>query len=258
MKKHIMNNSAFSSFKEVFGSVADELVAKKGRRPCSRDYTYPCDNIATSILENSYAQSVLQGIAKKFYGNQICEIIKTGSKLSRTNYPRLYNNYISCCSALEMSENPEVYITSRLHDINALSVETEKPIIMISLKAVACLNDKEMRFLLGHELGHVSCGHLAVHVLQGILQDINQRSELLGAFLARIIENPLNQWYRASELTADRAGLICCKNVDSVVSLFKRLGLYTPKYSVMELWVDHPFVQTRIQEIENYSKTIGL
>ena len=45
------------------------------------------------------------------------------------------------------------------------------------------------------------------------------RNELAGAFLCDTIVPMLNEWYRASELTADRAGYLCSKDMEAIAIL---------------------------------------
>lgn len=75
---------------------------------------------------------------------------------------------------MNIKKIPILYITSRLKGINALSVEMNKEqIILLSLPAVVMLGEAELRFLLGHELGHIQQGHLIAHTVQGLLEDLN-------------------------------------------------------------------------------------
>ncbi|MBQ9474215.1 MAG: M48 family metalloprotease, partial [Bacteroidales bacterium] len=145
------------------------------------DYAYPCDNYINSVLDNTLVRKTLRTIATKYYGNQIEKIIQTASELTPLNYPNLYANYQHCCETLNVTNPPKVYITSCLSGINALSVEmNDTAVILLSYMSVIALNDMEQRFLLGHELGHIQLGHMVVHTVQGLLQDLNTRAELLG------------------------------------------------------------------------------
>lgn len=221
------------------------------------DYACPCDNYINSLLENKLTKKALRSIAKRYYGGQIDGIILDSPKLTAVNYPRLYQNYNECCSILAISEVPEVFITSHLFGINALSVEHEnKSLILLSYMAVIALNDLEQKFLLGHELGHIQQGHMIAHTVQGLLQDLNLRSEIFGPIATDIIDVPLNRWYRTSELTADRAGYLCCKDITVVEDLFKKLNLETIVTALSqykELSEAHPSVSTRLELLKQFA-----
>lgn len=221
------------------------------------DYAYSCDNYIDSILENKLTRQTLRTIATKYYGQQIEEVIQNGSKLSNKNYPRLFSNYQDCCKTLNISNPPKVFVTSRLTGINALSVEIEKePIVMLSYMSVIGLNDLEQKFLLGHELGHIQYGHMLAHTVQGLLNDLNKRVELLGPIVTDLIDVPLNRWYRTSEFTADRAGYLCCKDMSTIRNLFKRLEHDMPANAFTqyrELSEAYPRMSVRLSVLSTYS-----
>lgn len=223
-------------------------------------YAYPCDNYINTVLANKLTRQTLRAIATKYYGKQIKEITQSSSKLTVNNYPRLFANYQDCCKTLNVLNPPKVYVTSRLSGINALSVEIEKePIVLVSYMSVIGLNDLEQKFLLGHELGHIQFGHMLAHTVQGLLNDLNHRVELLGPIVTDLIDVPLNLWYRTSEFTADRAGYLCCKDMSTIRNLFKRLEYDAPVSAFnqyKELSDAYPRMSTRIGQLLKYSLKI--
>lgn len=87
--------------------------------------------------------------------------------------------------------------------------------VVLSSGAVNNLSAPELEFVIGHELGHTIFGHLDV-AAPFILQNggLDPRSCM------RILA-----WQRASEISADRAGLICCGSIDvAATALFKTLS----------------------------------
>ncbi len=75
---------------------------------------------------------------------------------------------------------------------------------------------EELKFIIGHELGHVLCGHLELkHKAFGLLaavQAINVAvvPDKYQAVLPTLGLGRLYTWCRESEISADRAGLLCC------------------------------------------------
>lgn len=221
------------------------------------NYVYPYDSYIDSIIESKIANQALRTFVNQYSINEIYAITKCGTQLNQNNYPRVWSNFRHCCSSLSVEEAPKLFITSWITGINALSLEIENnPVILLSYKTAVLLNDSEQRFLIGHELGHIQQGHLLVHALQGVLSDLNQRVELLGTFVADLVELPLKKWFRASEFTADRAGYLCCKNVDDIVCIFNKVQeveCKTGYTDIAELYVDHPMLKSRINEIRKFS-----
>ncbi|MBP0979009.1 MAG: M48 family metalloprotease, partial [Oscillospiraceae bacterium] len=61
----------------------------------------------------------------------------------------------------------------------------------------------------------------------------------------------LYQWYRMSEITADRAGLLACQNIDAAVSVMAKLSGYPPsRYDE----IDNDLFLDQAVEFENFDK----
>lgn len=242
------------------GTTTQPQQAKVAKPAATPDYAYPCDNYIDSVLENNLVRQTLRAIANKYFGQQLVDIVGDATELTSQNYPNLYANYQYCCTTLNVTNPPKVFVTSRLSGINALSVEVEKEsIILMSYMSVIGLNNKEQRFLLGHELAHVQLGHMVAHTVQGLLQNLNTRAELLGPIVTDLIDVPLNRWYRTSEFTADRAGYLCCKDMKAIRQLFERLDQDAPAnaYEQYQALSDaYPRKKERLHELTYYSLTI--
>jgi predicted Zn-dependent protease len=94
--------------------------------------------------------------------------------------------------------------------VNAAAIGMNKPFIIITSPLVDMLDDRELTCVLGHELGHVMCGHALYTTLLVIL--INAWYAFMGipgGMLALVaIRLALLEWSRKAELSADRAGLL--------------------------------------------------
>lgn len=223
-------------------------------------FAYPCDNGIESILSNPKVKGALETVVNKYYGYQLEYIKKEGIALTCSNYPRLYNTLEECCKCLNVQILPKVILTKRIQGFNALSVgDDSNPMILLSMKSAVCLPEGELKFLLGHELGHVLQKNMICHTMSGLLLNIKQKSEILGAMIANLIEIPLKEWCRSNEYTADRAGLICCKDMSYVYSLMAKVKQYERKSmasKLMELYKDHPFIDNRIEKINEFNSII--
>lgn len=250
-------NKLKSKAEQIVESVhTSKLLSKK--KEALLPYAYPCDNYMNSILSNRLVRKTLQLFVDKYCEEQIQNIKSTGQLVSQTNYPRLYSILKSCYTALSVEEIPEVYITDQLRGINALSVGTDNaPIILISRKAVISLSDGELKFMIGHELGHMLQKNLMCHTIKGLLDNINSKSEIIGSIVSDMIDIPINQWYRCAEYTADRAGLICAENMYHIKSLFTKLCNTNIKETnqiekYFELGNLHPLYKNRLNQLEQF------
>ena len=206
-----------------------------------------------SILSSSIVRRTLQAISDKYYFSPISRIIQSTKVASNDNYPTLMANYQKCCQKLRITDPPCVYVTSDIQGINALSVQCERQTLILVSPQVALLPDAELCFLLGHELGHCQQGHITAHVVIGLLHSMREKSELFAPLLEDAVCVPLKQWFRDSEFTADRAGMACCENMESVYTLFCRLGMKQQVLayeSFLELEATSPLLATRYNELK--------
>ena len=220
----------------------------------SLPYAYPCDNYMDKILSNVLVRKTVDRFCKE----QISKIREEAIPVTAVSFPRLYKIFSQCCGSLQMDVPHEVYVTGKLSGINALSIGTDKePIILISRKAIVSLSDEELKFMIGHELGHVLQKNLMCHTIKGMMDALSDYSEVLGTAITDLIGVPLNQWYRCSEYTSDRAGFICCRgDMRAVRSLFAKLSSDSrgedPYMNFVELDMAHPLYGHRIKELETY------
>ena len=224
------------------------------------DYAVKEENYIGDFLDNKLVRSCLKSIADKYYGNQITVIKNEGMLLTNDSYPMLHSTYIHCCHTLKIKNPPAVYITHRLRGINALSVEiNNEQMILLSRRVAISLSTKEQAFILGHELGHHQQGNLVGHTVNGLVNSLKDKSEIFGPMIQDAIEVPLKRWCRRSEYNADRAGLLCCKDIEVVKQLFMKIGMIesvTVYHQYKETSDDHPMLTTRLKELNDYVTSI--
>lgn len=113
----------------------------------------------------------------------------------------------------------DVFIT-RSNELNAYTFGLSSPKVVVLHSALLDVMDAdEMRFILGHELGHVRLGHTWLNSLVGGMAGIPSpfvASALLTfAFL---------WWNRSCEYSADRAGLLTCGDPRKAISALIKLS----------------------------------
>src|SRR5260370_40279065 len=146
-------------------------------------------------------------------------------RVGPTQFPRLNALHADVLTTMDWSERPELFV-SQTPFVNAGAYGMQRPFIVISSGTLKRLDDDELRPLLGHELGHVMSGHALYHTLLVIILSVSLG---LVPFLAGIallpIQLALLEWYRKSELSSDRAGLLAAQDpVASMRMLLKMAG----------------------------------
>lgn len=147
-----------------------------------------------------------------------------GINITSESLPQMYGQLVECCEVLGIKEVP-AYSTDWFYaPYHSSNGETHRRIVIMS-GCVDLFTEAEMAFVLGHELGHMGCGHKKYQMLLETfyLPFINE-----AAFKAwaAIIKMPLLEWYRISDYTADRIGLLCCQDINAALStMIKKAGL---------------------------------
>ncbi len=116
-------------------------------------------------------------------------------------------------------EAPPVFIIET-PVINAMTLGTEKDnvIVAVTRPLLEAATPKELAFILGHEFGHAKSGHALYATLAVVLANMGI---LYGAralpvhLLVWPLEMALKAWFRRSEITCDRAGLIACQDLEA-------------------------------------------
>lgn len=214
------------------------------------------DDYFSVVLNNVITRKCLKSIADKYYASQIAEIVKYSTELTEQSHPSLYSIYKHCTTSLKIIDIPNVYVTNKLKGINALSIETQgRKIILLGRKTIMLLCEPELKFLIGHELGHHQQGNLVCHTVNGLMNNLVKSSEIFGPMILDTIEVPLKRWCKQSEYNADRAGYLCCKDIAVIKKLFFKIGMLesvSPYFLYKETGEDHPLLITRFQELTKY------
>lgn len=141
------------------------------------------------------------------------DAVRVGPK----QFPRLHALHTEVCTTLDWDPQPELFV-AQTPFANAGAYGMDRPFIVINSGAVRLLDDDEMRYLLGHELGHVMSGHALYHTLLVLLLNVSLSALPFLAGIALLpIQLALLEWFRKSELSSDRAGLLATQ--DPIASL---------------------------------------
>ena len=152
-----------------------------------------------------------QGIRLIFQANAV----KVGPK----QFPKLHSMLSEVQTTLDWEDEVELYV-SQTPVANAMAVGFEEPFIVIHSGTMSLLNDDEQRVVLGHELGHVMSGHALYHtILYLIILFGFANLPFLAGIALLPIRLALMEWYRKSELSSDRAGLLACQSHEDSLRL---------------------------------------
>ncbi len=192
-------------------------------------YEHIWDVNAKQLLESV---PMLSNAVKKFNDSFSDKVIIMEHKASyleinSRQYSRLYDIFTDCCSILDIKQPPLFLVRSP--EINAYTMGIANPLVCITSECVEFLSEQELRFIFGHELGHIKSEHILYKSLASYLQmwgnEILIGAIPIGGVVAVLaLNSALYKWNRMSEYTADRAGLLCVQDLDSSISSLAKLA----------------------------------
>lgn len=183
----------------------------------------------------NYFKNILQGHS-----------FKVNDKLA----PRLYNSFTEVMSRLDFHESVEFFITNN-PELNAFAVSRleidESHIININSGLIDKVDDDELKFIVGHEIGHLISNNANIaQLLDFVFVDPTETP--------LIMQHKIAVWDKLSELTADRFGFMACGKLDKVLSCFFKMA---SGLSVERLNFDPKAFSVENEEILKYFKETG-
>src|SRR5947209_2077938 len=177
-------------------------------------WEHPADRAALQTLRSVPGFDEVVRKIYGFFGERGIRLLFQADavRVGPTQFPRLNQLYVDVVTSMDWPERPELFV-SQTPFANAGAFGMDKPFIVINSGTLKLLDDDELRNVLGHELGHVMSGHALYHTILVLILNVS-----LGAlpFLAGIailpIQLALLEWFRKSELSSDRAGLLACQD----------------------------------------------
>src|SRR5580692_7240356 len=126
----------------------------------SRAYEHPADRSALVALRKLTGFDVLLRRLAGLFNERAMRLdyLASGVKASQEQFPQLYQMMLDGAYVLDLPTVPELFI-SQDPTVNAMTLGTDKPFIVITTGLVDLYDAAETRWVIGHELGHVLSGH---------------------------------------------------------------------------------------------------
>ncbi|WP_300915124.1 M48 family metallopeptidase [Bacteroides acidifaciens] len=174
-----------------------------------------------------------------------------GINVTPKSMPQLHRQFVEACRILGMEEIPS-FSVDWWFGIGGFTVGEKHRRMVLQSGAIDLLTPEEMFFMMGHELGHMKCGHKRYHMLTEALYMPVVNSDL--KIWMSLIKMPLLNWYRYSDFTADRMGLLCCQDIRVALStMIKMAGLPKKYFNMINI---ETFVQQAIDFNNNQTSSI--
>ncbi len=194
------------------GGVRDASSAR-ARRVLSdispRSWEHPADRAALQALR---AIPIFDEVLRKlfgFFGEKPIRLAFQANavRVSERQFGRVHKLYGELLKTLDAPEAYPVYV-SQTPLVNAGAYGMNKPFIILNSGTLQLLDDDELQYVMAHEVGHILSGHVLYRTMLVILIQLAERGFPLVGLAARAVLVGLLEWYRKSELSSDRAGLL--------------------------------------------------
>ena len=171
-----------------------------------------------------------------------------GINVTDKSLPNIHRHVVEACRLLEIKTVPACS-TDWDYDICSFSVGEQKPRIILQSGTVDLLSPEELYFMIGHELGHIKCGHKSYHMFTEAMYMPIANSDL--NIWMSLVKMPLLNWYRISDFSADRIGLLCCQDINvALTTMIKMAGLPKKCYGRIHI---KSFIQQAMDFNNNHS-----
>lgn len=173
-------------------------------------------------LREAYIQNVDEKAAK-------IDFLSTAIRLSDKQFPEVYNQLPPICDKLGIAVPELYYVKSK--EMNAATGGSTNPYIFVTSELVEKMPTELISSVLAHECGHIACKHYLYHsmarqVIGGIDNSPLSMIPAVRKYLTPALIRALLFWDRCSELSADRAAVLCDGNPDKTVDVLLRVHGY--------------------------------
>jgi Zn-dependent protease with chaperone function len=146
-------------------------------------------------------------------------------EVTETQLPKLYALYLEVLSTLDAPDKYPLFVSENPF-ANAGAIGSANPIIVLNSRILELMDDDELRYVLGHEVGHILSRHVKYRTVLALalqLGNLARTNPFTGLAFAGAL-SALLAWDRKSELSADRAGLLAAQAPDRVASALMKLA----------------------------------
>ncbi len=237
-------------------------------------YEHPADRAATAALKSiPYMDKVVRKLIELGYERALRQAYLGSSvRLGEEQLADVWMAHMRAYATLDVEPVPDLYLT-QVPIANALTIGAGRPIVVVQSGLVQLLDVEQMRAVFAHEAGHVLSDHVLYRTALVILLRL---SAIPGIPLPLLpVRAALMEWFRAAELTCDRAAalvtrdpLTVCRTLMVVAAgaeaerldldVFMRQGIdYREKGSglerlsrlLLDLNITHPMPVQRVHEL---------
>lgn len=242
-------------------------------------YEHPADRAATAALKAiPYLDVVVRKLIELGYERALRQAYLGSSvRLGEDQLADVYMAHLRAYATLDLEPVPDLYLT-QMPLANAITIGAGRPIVVVQSGMVQLLDVEQLRAVFAHEAGHVLSEHVLYRTALVILLRLGSVPGMPLPLLP--VRAALMEWFRASELSCDRASALVTRDPLTVcrtlmvlaagaeaerldLDVFMRQGIdYREKGSglerlsrlLLDLGITHPMPVRRVHELMEWVK----
>jgi Zn-dependent protease with chaperone function len=179
----------------------------------SKAYEHPADRAATAALKavpmlDTVVRKLIEwgyerALRQSFLGNSI--------RIGENQLPDVWASHIGVCKILDMPDIYDLYVTWGVLG-GAQAIGSGTPMVVIDSGLLRRLGPGEQRVVLAHEVGHILSDHVLYMTALNILLSATLSVPFPIGLPLRAVRAVLLEWYRAAELSCDRAATLAVRD----------------------------------------------
>jgi Zn-dependent protease with chaperone function len=164
------------------------------------------------------------GYERAFRGGLMASSVRLGED----QFPQAYSDHVAAYARLDLKPVPDLFVTQHPFT-NAAAVGAGKPFVVVHSAVINLCDEGELRTILGHEAGHVLADHVMYRTALMMLLSLTRTPLGMLAGLPLVaVRLALLEWFRAAELSADRAATLVNRDPMTTCRTLMVLGAGVP------------------------------
>ena len=190
-----------------------------------RSWEHPADRAALTALRKI---PVFDDVLRKlfgFFGEKPIRLafLANSVRVSDRQFPRVKRLYEDVLQTLDAPDDYPLFV-SQTPIVNAGAYGMDEPFIILNSGTVKLLDDEQLSYVMGHEVGHIMSDHVLYRTMTQILIQLAGMGFPIVGLAARAVLVALLEWSRKSELSSDRAGLLSVQNPQGVMNTMLKMA----------------------------------
>ena len=190
-----------------------------------RSWEHPADRAALAALRKI---PVFDDVLRKlfgFFGEKPIRLafLANSVRVSDRQFSRVKRLYEDVLQTLDAPDDYPLFV-SQTPIVNAGAYGMDEPFIILNSGTVKLLDDEQLSYVMGHEVGHIMSDHVLYRTMTQILIQLAGMGFPIVGLAARAVLVALLEWSRKSELSSDRAGLLSVQNPQGVMNTMLKMA----------------------------------